>query len=227
VPGGHTGAYSHDRDRPSGETVIMVESGMPTPSRPSSAVPPTGRRQRWAAVRHHAFVAWSAVLSLLLGGTFVGLTLLTIGLWFANRNHDTTPITDLGFFALGAVIITTGLVVQPRAPERHLAGLQQATIGLLALGVAGLIGGRVEPLTGALILLVATAPLVALHPARRRFFTIGRRPSAPPVSWGVAPTGTASPNWPPWPSPSWRSACWRPASPRGGASPPGARPWPP
>src|SRR5919108_4251076 len=90
--------------------------------------------------------------------------------------RSASPI-DLGFFGLGAIIITTGFVVQLRAPEHKIAGVQQATIGLLALGVAGLIGGRVEPLTGSLLSLVASEILVALHPARREFFEVGTRPS--------------------------------------------------
>jgi len=137
----------------------------------------TDRLRGWGRVRRSAFFAWAAILSLLFGITFVGVTVLTIGLWLANRNPDTNPVTDLGFFALGAVIITTGFVVQLRAPEHKVAGLQQAVIGLLALGVGGLIGGRVEPLTGSLISLVATAILVALHPARRELFKLGTRPS--------------------------------------------------
>lgn len=123
----------------------------------------------------HAFFAWATILSLLFGVTFVGVTFLTIGLWLANDNPDTNPVTDLGFFALGAVIIATGFVVQLRTPEHKIAGLQQAVIGLLALGVAGLIGGRVEPLTGSLVSLVAAAILVDLHPARREFFKLGTR----------------------------------------------------
>jgi hypothetical protein len=118
------------------------------------------------------FFAWATILSVLFGVTFVGVTVLTIGLWLVNRNSDTNPVTDLGFFALGAVIITTGFVVQLWTPEHKIAGVQQAVIGLLALGVAGLIGRRVEPLTGSLLSLAASAILVALHPARREFFKI-------------------------------------------------------
>jgi hypothetical protein len=138
-----------------------------------------GSKRAWGRRRRIAFFAWAAVLSLLLGVTFVAVTALTIGMWVAGQNADTTPVVDLGFFALGVVIIANGFAVQLRAPERNIAGLQQATIGLLAFGVAGLIGERVEPLTGAAILLVATAILVALHPARRSFFTGGTRLSAP------------------------------------------------
>lgn len=135
------------------------------------------RLRGWGRVRRVAFFVWAAILSLLSGITFVGVTVLTIGLWLAGQNPYTNPVTDLGFFALGAVIITTGFVVQLRCPERKISGLQQATIGLLALGISGLVGGRIEPLTGSLVFLVATAILVALHPVRREFFRLGTRPS--------------------------------------------------
>jgi hypothetical protein len=124
--------------------------------------------------RHVAFFVWAAILSLLSGVTFAGVTVLTISLWLVHQNPDTTPVVDLGFFALGG-IITTGFVIQLRAPEHKIAGVQQAAIGLLALGIAGLIGERVEPLTGSLLLLVATALLAALHPARCEFFKVGTR----------------------------------------------------
>jgi hypothetical protein len=129
----------------------------------------------WGRVRRVAFFVWAVILSLLSGILFAGVTILTIGMWLVNQNPYTTPVTDLGFFALGAIIITTGFVVQLRTPEHKIAGVQQAAIGLLALGVAGLIGGRVEPFTGSLLFLVATAILVALHPARREFFKVGTR----------------------------------------------------
>ena len=136
------------------------------------SAPATDRLRRWGRVRRIAFFAWAAILSVLFGVTFVGVTILTIVLWLMNQNSDTNPVTDLGFFALGAVIITTGFVVQLWSPEHKIAGLQQAVIGLLALGVAGLIGGRIEPLTGSLLSLAASAILVALHPAHREFFKV-------------------------------------------------------
>jgi hypothetical protein len=108
---------------------------------------------------------------------FVGVTALTLQMWLAGRNYDTNPVLDLGFSALGVVIVTTGLVMQLWEPEHHIAGLQQTVIGLLALGIAGLLGRRVEPLVGAIILLGGTAILIALHPARREFIEIPARPS--------------------------------------------------
>lgn len=137
----------------------------------------TERSRGRGRARRVAFFVWAAILSLLSAITFVGLTVLTVGLWLMNRNPSTNPVVDLGFFALGAVIIATGFIVQLRAPERKISCVQQALIGLLALGVAGLIGGRVEPLTGSLISLLAVAILVALHPARREFFKLATRPS--------------------------------------------------
>ena len=108
------------------------------------SAPATERLRGWGHVRRGAFFVWAAILSLLFGITFVGVTVLAIGLWLVNQNPLTNPVSDLGFFALGAVIIASGFVVQLRRPERKIAGVQQAVIGLLALGVAGLIlaGGR-------------------------------------------------------------------------------------
>ena len=128
---------------------------------------------------HRAFFIWAAILSMVFGLLFIGVTALTIGLWLAHQNALTTPVSDLSFFALGAIIVGIGFAVQLRAPERKIAGVQQAVLGLLALGVAGLIGNRVEPLVGALLFLVAAAILAALHPARRACFKLGGGLSAP------------------------------------------------
>lgn len=131
------------------------------------------------SIHHRAFFIWAAILSLVFGLLFIGVTTLTIGLWLANQNALTTPVSDLSFFALGAIIVGIGFAVQLRTPERKIAGVQQAVLGLLALGVAGLIGNRIEPLVGSLLFLVAAAILAALHPARRAFFKLGGGLSAP------------------------------------------------
>jgi hypothetical protein len=117
--------------------------------------------------RRVAFAVWMTILSLLVGVLFIGLTALTVGIWLADPSYEeTNPVLDLGFFALGAVLIGAGFASQLRAPERHLAGLQQALIGVLALATAGLLGDRVEPLWGGLVLIAAMAIAAAVHPAR-------------------------------------------------------------
>jgi hypothetical protein len=126
-----------------------------------------------------AFFIWAAILSLGFGGLFIEATALTIGLWLAHEDAVTTPVSDLSFFALGALIIGMGFAVQLWHPERHLAGVQQAVLGILALLVAGLLGNRVDPLWGGVTFLLAAAILVVLHPARRAFFQRGPSLSAP------------------------------------------------
>ncbi len=129
--------------------------------------------------RRRAFFIWAVILSLVFGILFIGVTALTVGMWLAHQNALTTPVSDLSFFALGAIIVGMGFTVQLRVPERKIAGVQQAVLGLLALGVAGLIGNRVEPLVGSLIFLLAAAILAVLHPARRAFFQLGEGLSTP------------------------------------------------
>ena len=135
-----------------------------------------------------AFFIWAAILSLVFGLLFIAVTALTIGLWLAHQSALTTPVSDLSFFALGTIIIEMGFAVQLRAPERKIAGVQQAVLGLLALLVAGLIGNRIEPLVGVLIFLVAAAILAALHPARRECFKLGQGLSAPLAALSILAT---------------------------------------
>ncbi len=131
------------------------------------------------SVRRRAFFIWAEILSLVFGLLFIGVTALTIGMWLAHQNAFTTPVSDLSFFALGAIIIGMGFAVQLRVPERKIAGVQQAVLGILALLVAGLIGNRIEPFVGSLLFLIAAAVLVTLHPARREFFKLRHGLSAP------------------------------------------------
>jgi hypothetical protein len=132
------------------------------------------------SARRVAFAVWVTILSLLIGIVFLGVTALTVGMWVSDPSYEeTNPVVDLGFFALGAVLIGAGFVSQLRAPERNVAGLQQAFIGLLALAVAGLVGDRVEPLWGGLILVAAVAIAAALHPARGELLRLGAGLSAP------------------------------------------------
>lgn len=129
--------------------------------------PPPAPRPQGALLR----TVWAAVVTALLGLLFAGMTIMTVALWASDPGYSqTNPVVDLGFFALG-IMIAAGFASQIRG--RQVAGLQQAILALLALTVAGLLGGRVEPFFGALALLVAAAPLVILHPWRRRVLAAG------------------------------------------------------
>jgi hypothetical protein len=110
---------------------------------------------------------WAATLTILLGVLFTGLTVLTVALWATDPAYvETNPVVDLAFFALGGVLVTGGFASQlTRRPS--VAGLQQAP-GAGALTAAGWLGARIEPAIGGLVLLLASVPLVVLHPDRRR-----------------------------------------------------------
>ncbi len=122
-------------------------------------------------------LAWA--LSLCLGLVFAGTTTLTVETGLAGTNNATNPVTDLGFFALGGLVITVGVALQLREPERHVAGMQQALLGALVLALAGLIGDRIEPLVGGLTFFFALLLLASLHPARSELVALPGHVSIP------------------------------------------------
>jgi hypothetical protein len=114
---------------------------------------------------------WAAVGAVLLGLLFTGLTVATVALWATDPAYThTNPVVDLAFLALG-MMVAVGFASQVRTPS--VAGLQQAVLALVALAVTGLLGGRIEPFVGALVLLAAATPLGVLHPDRERLLAAG------------------------------------------------------
>jgi hypothetical protein len=132
--------------------------------RPAAAVQPSQGRFR---------TRWAIAMTGLVGLLFTGLTATTVALWTTDPTYDqTNPVVDLAFFALGGILLTAGLASQICSTPT-IAGLQQAIVTLVCLAAAGLLGGRIEPTIGPLVLLAAIAPLAALHPARRRLLAAG------------------------------------------------------
>lgn len=127
--------------------------------------------------RRIAFTAWTVVLVGVFGVGLFGLTSLVIA-WFEPLEGVAGPVTDIGYGALVGIILTLGLLVQLRAPERKIAGLQQAALVIPALVVASAIAGDAQNLVPALILLPTLGILLILHPAREEFNRLGASASA-------------------------------------------------
>ena len=115
--------------------------------RPWCAPPPTASVEPMPAIDEDrstsdpavraGFVVWARIWSVVFAVMFVGVTALTIGLWLTDPEYtETTPVSDLSFFALGA-IIGLGFVSQLRTPQHNIAGVQQAIIGSISLGGGG------------------------------------------------------------------------------------------
>lgn len=131
--------------------------GVTQPARPGGLPRRARRVAVWAAV-------WAAVVGLL----FVGVTVLTVTLWATDPGYtQTTPVTDLSFLALGA-LIGAGFASQTvrRAP---VAGLAQAVLPA-AEGSLGRVGGVAALVWGALFVTVGererTAPKKSERPPR-------------------------------------------------------------
>ena len=122
--------------------------------------------------RRIAFRAWAAVLVIVFGVGFFGLTSLAIG-WFQAVEGVAGPVTELGYGALVGIILTIGLLVQLNAPEGKIAGIQQAALVTPALLIGSAIASDSQNVVPALILMPAVGILLALHPAREQFLRRG------------------------------------------------------
>lgn len=144
------------------------------------------RRAGASASRRIAFIAWAAILVVVYGVGFFGLTTLFIG-WLESRDGVAGPVTDLGYGALVGIIQTMGLMVQLRAPERKIAGMQQAALVIPALLIGSAMASDHQGLIPALIFVPAFGLLLALHPARGEFLLRGH--SFSPTLFAIAVLG--------------------------------------
>lgn len=128
---------------------------------------------------------WTGLLVLL----FVAVTALTLLVWFAEPSAaPTNPVLDLAFFTLG-VVLAAGFASQVRG--REPAGVLQALVAAGALAGAGLMGQRIEPAVGGLVL-VGAAVVLGLLPPRPRWQLVthrGRIPLAVAAALAAVPAG--------------------------------------
>jgi hypothetical protein len=143
----------------------------------SPSRPPVSRARRGA------FATWASVLSAAVGIGFFGVTSLVLA-WFGG-DDPAIPVTELGYGALVGIIITTGIVVQVRAPERKIAGVQQALLGAAALLISAPLASDPQNLTPGLVLLGALGILIGLHSDRRALIRPGSRFSVTLASTAV------------------------------------------
>jgi hypothetical protein len=123
---------------------------------------------------------WVSVLSAGVGIGFFGVTSLVLA-WFGG-DDPAIPVTEVGYGALLGIIITTGVLVQVRAPERKIAGVQQALLGIVALLFSAPLASDPQNLAPGLALLAAMAVLIGLHPGRRELVRPGSGFSVPLAS---------------------------------------------
>ena len=82
--------------------------------------------------------------------------LITLGLgWFESVEGVAGPVTDLGYGALVGIILTMGLLVQLHAPERKIAGVQQAALVIPALLIGSALAADSQNAVVALLLVPA------------------------------------------------------------------------
>jgi hypothetical protein len=108
---------------------------------------------------------------------FFGLTSLALA-WFQDLEGVAGPVTELGYGALVGIILTVGVASQLRAPERRIAGIQQAALAVPALLVGSALAADSQNVEAAMIVFFGVGILLMLHPARAEFLRRGATSSA-------------------------------------------------
>ena len=143
----------------------------------SAGSTPTPGSSRWTA-RRVAFTVWAAILVVVFGVGFFGLTSLAIA-WFGTLEGVAGPVTELGYGALVGIILTVGVASQLRAPERKIAGVQQAALVVPALLIGSALAADGQNVEAAVIVFAGVGILLVLHPARGEFLRRGASLSRP------------------------------------------------
>ncbi|MGH2683249.1 MAG: hypothetical protein ACRDIX_08460 [Actinomycetota bacterium] len=129
------------------------------------------------------------ILAGLLGVAFAlplfGWPSLVLG-WFESGDRLTHRVHDLGYGAWAGILLAVGYLSQLQAPERRIAGFQQAALALVGFVVAAALAADGFTLLFSLGLAVLTAILGWLHPARDGLVRRVAGPSLPLLILAIA-----------------------------------------
>jgi hypothetical protein len=137
--------------------------------------------------RRLSFMGITLVLGVFTG---LGVNSLVTG-WFEGGDRLIHRMHDIGTGIYAAVLLAPAYLLQTRVPDRRIAALQQALLGLAAFVAAMVLAGDFAPeiVISAVVFAVLLGALQVLHPATHRLVHPGRisPPSAVIVALAAVP----------------------------------------
>jgi hypothetical protein len=135
--------------------------------------------------RRMAFLILTGVLGAAWALGLFGWPSLVLG-WIETGDRLAHRVHDLGYGVWAGVFMAVGYLSQLRAPDRRVAGFQQAALALLGFAVAVALSVDVGLTLFLLVgFAVLTVVLAWLHPARERLLQRGEGPSVPLLALAV------------------------------------------
>jgi hypothetical protein len=131
-----------------------------------------------------AFFILAGVLGVAFALPLFGWPSLVLG-WFESGDRLVHRVHDLAYGIWAGILVAVGYLSQLRAPERRIAGFQQAALALVGQAVAATLSSDGSFLLFLLGFAVLTAVLGWLHPARDQAVPRGR-PSVPLLVLAIA-----------------------------------------
>lgn len=144
---------------------------MTAPEDPATAVTASSRTKG----RQIAFTVSTLLFAAGAAGGLFGIGIV-IG-WSDTDEGGIHRVHDIGFGVLYGVLLTVAFVAMAGRPGSKTAAFFQVVVTALAALIAGLVTADQSYLMLALVVFVAAAILLALHPARAELFHPAPRPS--------------------------------------------------
>jgi MFS family permease len=135
--------------------------------------------------RRRTFLIVAGVLGVAWAIPLFGFPSLVLG-WIEGGERLQHRVHDLGYGAWAGLFMAVGYLSQLRAPERRIAGFQQAVVALGAMAVAVALSVDAGPIL--LLVLgfaVLTAVLGVYHPSRDRLLQAPERPIVPLLALAI------------------------------------------